>query len=142
MHVDDMDLTDVVFTHMDEGTKAITTINISRLLRDWKVRMRPVVMLPIDRDFAKFCVTNRGVEEHRLERLEREEIREPVLFAYWQSGEHLLIDGTHRYVAQTLKGASEIKARILPISVWRPYVIEGIPNDYAMKMMHGFSGIA
>lgn len=135
---------EVLFAHYDDKTQIETCISITRLLKDRKVRMQRVFDLEIDPVWAQYCLDNRGIEEHRLKRCVdlKGEYAEPVLYVHWGDGSKLHVDGVHRYVASWYNGYKQIKARILPVTVWRPYVVTGIPKlPRPDKLRDSFSGI-
>ncbi len=102
-----------------------------------------VGLVPVDKQFADWCSRERGVEPHRLGRwmtvLKPTNILhfEPFLFVHLKNTDsHLLIDGTHRYVACALLGIPEFPAIIVPEPEWKEYLIEMPP--FSLK---GWSGI-
>ena len=137
-----MNITDVIFTHIDPDNQKETVINITRLSLDFRVKIRPIVKIPIDPVWAEQSFHKRGLEEHRLKRIIlRPDLMEPVLFCVWPDGSHLLVDGNHRYAASWVMGATDIPARIIPRSVWKKHVIKGLPASNEQRLLTSFSGI-
>ena len=132
----------VLFTHVDHETDVVTNINVSTLSRDRRVKALKVERAPVDLDFAKFCLTNRGVEKHRLARLMDGPIREPILVCEWYDDTHLIVDGHHRYVASARRGFNAIKAKIIPKHVWMQHIVVGICPEVSKQTLTQFSGIA
>jgi hypothetical protein len=129
----------VAFTYQEPDTGKIYLFDITGIQRDYRTKLRPVVNIDVDPEFAKFSLTNRGIERHRLAPLYGEEIREPILVAIWGDGGHVVLDGNHRYVATALKGQRWIRARLLPRSIWGKHLIVGAPPEF--HLLGGFSGI-
>ncbi|MCO5157922.1 MAG: hypothetical protein M9945_14430 [Aquamicrobium sp.] len=141
MRYQDMDPLDVVFSLVDDKTGKTTHINVTALAKSWKTKARPIVTIEVEPAIAEYFVQKRGIEQHRVDRLMGEEIKEPLLLLHWIDGSHLLVDGHHRYVAASLKGQTELKARLVPKSVWSKYVIVDLPAERSDRMTKGFSGI-
>lgn len=82
------------------------------------------VDVPMDADFARYCVTNRGVEPHRLAQIEPP-IHTPILYVQWVDGKtHLLVDGHHRYVRAYQCGYRTIPSYILAYAEWEKFLVE------------------
>lgn len=117
------------------------------LLRREGIADLPTVVVPIDREFAMFCVQRRGVEAHRVERWGKWFLRNgaakapPLLFCHMEADQsHLLVDGTHRYVAAALCVLPELPAVVVPEAVWRRYLVD-LPQETTQDILTGFSGI-
>lgn len=141
--VSEISILEQVFTHIDPDTGEVTCLAIDRLKEDKRLRMKPVGLCPVTMEFAEFCLRERGVEPHRVARvLATYPDYDPVLFAAWGDGSHLLIDGVHRYIACATHGSPTIRGKIVPLTVWRSYRIDlnGFkPTAEDLKGM--FSGI-
>lgn len=134
---------EVLFVHFDEKTQTETCINVSRLLKDRKVKLQRTFDIEIDPVWAEYCLANRGVEEHRLKRCMelKGEYSEPILYVHWGDGSKLHVDGVHRYVASWMNGYKSIKARLVPVTMWRPYIVTGLNTPDMIKLRDSFSGI-
>jgi hypothetical protein len=136
---------ELVFTHQDFDTGKITIIAIERLMKSNAYRLRPKVSIPVEQDQARYFYENRGIERHRLSKFFGVPIRDPVTLLKWGDGSDLLADGNHRYVAAALKGESCILAKILPRSVWAPFIVNNIPEEFDGEAFEryksGWSGI-
>ena len=143
IHVSEIGPTEQIFTHIDPDTGETICLAIDRLKADKRLLMKPVGLCPVSMEFAEFCIRERGVEVHRVARvLAAYPVYDPVLFAAWGDGSHLLIDGVHRYVACATHGSPTIKGKIVPLTVWRSYRIDlggAHPSEGELKEM--FSGI-
>lgn len=143
-------ITDVIFTHFDEKTKKQTHYAVTRLRKQiitglekgWAIP----TTIPIQKDIADFCTSRRGVESHRLARLLQLETEyEPLLFLTLPNNTHLLVDGTHRYVASFLKNKPTIKAIVVNMKHSKRFVIKDYPkvleSQDEEKVIKSFSGI-
>lgn len=141
----------IAFTYVEEdGTVtnfAITQLVAALSAAHAKGKIEPV-HIPIEADFAQYCLTNRGIEQHRLDRLTEKHLEEPLVFAQWAGGTQLLIDGHHRYVKHSQLGHEIAPAFILPEVLWRLFVIDDFPfqgekmsEEEALEMTRSFSGI-
>lgn len=138
-------LTDEVFTHRAEDGKQITW-NISAI---WRVYDRlctkdevEIVEVPVDPEFAEWAFTNRGAEQHRIDRLNDDVLSVPILFKHDPRDDtHLMIDGTHRYIYSARTGKEWIRAVIVHPSVLRHAEIHVPPIqdwDGYLKSKSGF----
>jgi hypothetical protein len=138
---------DLIFSHTDDdGTT--THIAVGRLNEWCKVELSKgkieVFKVPIDVEFAEWCVSNHGIEPHRLARMvEHLSVldTEPVIFVAWPNGSHLLADGNHRYVSAARAGHTEINAFVLTDTEWWPFQIKGLPHLSMDLVQSGRSGI-
>lgn len=128
---DDLGAGLVMFTHVGEDGEQVTySIHhmqklVSALYKAGKLRAAYVA---VDRDFAKYCQTNRGIENHRLERITAEMIKtRPIFMLEMPDGSHLLADGHHRYVKASKLRLRTIRAFLLPKEVWEPCIVHGMP---------------
>lgn len=142
----DMDPREPIFTHVDTDTGVTTHMASTRMARRAEVELLAGriqgALIPIDDSFVEFCLSHRGIEQHRLQRLERHHLLSPMTFCVWQDGSHLLVDGSHRYVRHKHFGMKRGRALILPAEVWREYVIEGGEQVTDLDaLVNSFSGI-
>jgi hypothetical protein len=134
--------TDVLFTHFDDATGVQTTYNVTKLLEYCEGRQ--FYHIPITAEFAAFILTNRGIEQPRLDRLREvpfEKI-EPMILCTQEDSTVLLVDGCHRYVhmALTLK-VDHGPAYVLQLGEWEPFLVEGAPRVDPDRMINGYSGL-
>lgn len=134
--------TAVLFTHLDHETGEITNICVSSMLKDPAVQAHAATHVQIDDEFASFCLTNRGIENHRLARLMHVARPDPILIVEWGDGTHVIVDGNHRYVAASIRGHKLIRAKVLPPQLWHRHVVLNIPDHLSRGRLTGFSGIA
>lgn len=187
-------LTDELFTHVDE--KGVnTTYNVTQLQKHPIYKHTETVVIPVDREFAIYCLSYRGVEPHRLASAAQNMLVElcalpddgtdgplplhlpmqitpkpdadcvpsSVKLAYRHlrvaqcapltmleipealpppdDVSHLLIDGTHRYVAAWEHGAEGIRVKIVKRKLWKHFVVEGLPDETAASLLKQYSGL-
>lgn len=134
-------LTTVLFTHLDPKTGIELNLAVDMLLADRKVKLLPMKSFAIDADWAKRCMSDRGVEKHRLSRLlDVKDEFDPIYCIHYGDGSQLQIEGVHRYVASWMLHRRYIRVKIIPLTVWKPYQITGLPK--AEENFHqSFSGI-
>src|SRR4249919_3066469 len=127
-----LNLTDVIFTHIDDKTNKHYHYAISRirpqlangLMKGWAKPTK----VPVEEEVAKFCITNRGVELHRIMKLLPAKLPyEPIIFAEMGDGTHLLLDGTHRYVVSALRKLPDILAIIINNKHRKRFLIKDFP---------------
>lgn len=131
---------EVLFAHLDEDTHRPLVLAVERLVKHLQATRTDHTLVPISNDFAKLCFEKRGVEAHRLERLKDETITEPVVFIHMRDGSHLLVDGTHRYVATAIKRMLFIQAYLVERPEWMRFRVFGHP-PLTDKALRGYSGI-
>lgn len=125
-----------VFTHVDDVTGE------NRHFCTGIMNIAPAITsivpcnIPVDQAFAKWMVKNRGAEQHRLIELMSLPSKDiynwkPLLVAELRARppqhptpEHLIIDGTHRYIVAAIRGLHHIPARIVPEVLWHQYLLE------------------
>ncbi|QIG70146.1 hypothetical protein EVB87_046 [Rhizobium phage RHph_N28_1] len=131
----------ILFTYVDPDTGKNTTLNVTGIAKDRRTRARPIIQVPIDPEWAEKSLTLRGIEQHRLERLLTVDEIEPVLFAFWFGGFHVLIEGNHRYVSRWMRGETHIASKVVPMSVWQDYIVTGFNDETAIRLAKSFSGL-
>ena len=114
----------VYFTAEDPNTKALTTFNITSLTEYCKTDLAPV-LVPLTVENAVQIVQQRGLEQHRFDRLTVEMCAEPLIFAHMPDDTWLLIDGNHRYVKMVLQYYSKIAiAYLVEKEVWDKHLVK------------------
>lgn len=145
----DLDLNEAIFTHIADhpsGTGEQTNIAVDRLrehLRgEWRQKKRKPQMVAISKSFVGYIRKNRGLEQHRLDRLTESSLRkDPIILAEWPGGTHLIVDGHHRYVRADELGHSAIWAFVCDQPTWRPFLVEGLPQTTKHQLLTGRSGL-
>jgi hypothetical protein len=137
-------LTDEVFSWNDPDGGPTLHFAVTRLFAAVAYTF-PLKRVPIEREFATYCVHQRGVESARLaywrKRVESVDCP-PLLFCHFEKDDsHLLVDGTHRYVAAYLKQVDSLLAFIVPEKVWRQYLIIDLPSESDEKILSTPSGL-
>lgn len=141
-HWDKLPFDAILFTYIDPDTGKNTTLNVTGIEKDRRTRARPIVQVPIDPVWAENSLTLRGIEQHRLERVMALDEIEPVLFAFWFGGGHVLIEGNHRYVSRWMRGDTMIASKVVPMSVWQDYIVTGFNEESAARLAKSFSGLS
>jgi hypothetical protein len=127
----DIGLKEAIFTHIDDQDHQVD-IAIDRLsnatFAACAAGLLKCVQAPVQKQIADYFVSHRGVEQHRLDRLDLKTLStHPIIFGDWPNGAHMLLDGHHRYVKAYQLGLTQIKAVIVPEPAWRQYEIK---NNY------------
>lgn len=138
----DIDPFEAVFTHIGEDKTSVLCVASQRLVAAPEFLELEIVRTPVDREFGRWAMENRGIEEHRLERITVAAIMtSPIAYIHMPDHTHLLVDGSHRYVKASMLGFQTILARVVPEEIWRKYEIEPMPLGLAKMFTSGFSGI-
>lgn len=137
---------EIVFSHVDDRTGEVRHFATERIQRDINAGLlRPKeILADINPVFALAAVTIRGVERHRLDRVTAQDIcNYPIMMAHIPgvgrddpAREHLMIDGTHRYVKASFLGWKSIRAYELEPEMWEPYLVN-VPeiDDFTREQM-------
>lgn len=136
-----------VFTHVSDAGE-ITHFNIDLMTEIAFAAVQEglieVVHANVDPKHAAFCRAHRGIEQHRLDRIDVHAFLTPIFVCddFGHDSTSLLVDGHHRYVWAAEHGWEVIPAVILPPAVWQRclIVIEGLPDVETVLSSH--SGIA
>lgn len=141
IHVSRMGIREQVFTHKaEDGT--LRHFAADRLFRYCVGTGHEIVLVEIEPGYNMVIREKRGIEQHRLDRLTDDMLLLPVLYAMDVTpGTGLLIDGHHRYVRVAERGDTVIPAFVTQPKLWSRFLVEGIPDHYGEKQLHGFSGI-
>ena len=134
---------EVIFSHIDEDTGAQTHYAISTMLAWIKAHESEVDKLRavIDPEAAAMVEQCRGIEQHRLIPLLKVPDPDPVIFIEMQDSTHLLVDGSHRFVAMWKQGKPDLRAYMLTHEQAQQFVIDGIPHMPPEKVVGGYSGL-
>lgn len=139
MKMTDIGPLDEVFTHIDDATGAQTTYAAAALYRRAVQGGDGIetVKIPVEEQHAMFCVNQRGVEPERVVELlnHPEWLAKPILFIVMPDETHLLVDGTHRYVAAFAVQAPEVNAYLVPWTVAKDFIIEDVPQTPEEELM-------
>lgn len=122
---------EIVFSHVDDKTNEVRHFAVERIEKWLRTRSDiPIIRVPIDYVFAQFAFTYRGIEQHRFERITKRQIKtNPIVLAHMPgvgrdtTGEHLMIDGTHRYCKAAMLGMEHIHAYELQPEHWEPFLV-------------------
>lgn len=137
----DLSRLEVVFTHIDDQG-ANYNFAVDRMFAWCKKTYKEVFTVDLDIAFAYYSMEARGIEKHRLYRLPEAALKVPMLNIEWgDAGEHLLVDGHHRYVRACMLGKKTGRTFILDKTEWPQFQIEGLPDDTASRLRASFSGI-
>lgn len=137
---------EIVFSHVDDKTDEVRHFAVERIEKWLRTRTDiPIIRTRIDPIFAMFAVKYRGVEQHRFARITKRQIKtNPIVLAHMPgigrdtTGEHLMIDGTHRYCKAAMLGMEHIHAYELQPEHWEPFLID-IPemDSFTREQMIG-----
>lgn len=134
---------EVIFSHVDDDTGVITHFAISLALAWIKEHESEVekLLVGIEQDTAQMIFTCRGIEDHRLQPLLSVADPEPMLFVFMPDQTHLLIDGSHRYVAAAMRKDPHRRGYVLTWEQVQPFIIEGLPDMTKEQAVGGYSGL-
>jgi hypothetical protein len=158
MHWNTLPLSDQIFTHIDPSTKVETVLAATRLraLADASAVFASTpgeptngrilkILTDITSEGAKICVLHRGIEEPRLRNAMKTVASKkitPLLYTEWGDGTHLLIDGSHTYVALYLENYKAAPSYMVPETIWRSYCVEGLPKERSeADLLASYSGV-
>jgi len=144
MHISELRLNEITFTHEDDSTKELTTFAVERIAEYIKSNSGlQKYRIPVDLVHAEFIARNRGIEKHRLVRLLALDASEvnPIIVLAMPDGTHLIVDGNHRYLRAALREEPYVIANILERKDWEQFVVEGVPAELALFSLIGHSGI-
>lgn len=148
MHWSTLPIADQIFTHIDCETGAQTTFAVTHLRRLCDARVRlgrddHVRETPIDRDAARMILKMRGLERFRIRRAYRtkDDDYQPFIYCFMPDRTHLLVDGSHTYVARCMKRHTTAFAYIVPPSVWKCCLVEGLPDTTTEELLASNSGL-
>ena len=133
---------EVVFTHIDNVDGVERHFAVERMQKYLDQINYPISLVAVDKNFAHFCRVNRGIEQHRLDRIKISDLAKyPIIMGSWPDGTTVTFDGHHRYVKAAMLNIGAINARILPESIWRQFQIADGPTlgEEFLKTKH--SGI-
>lgn len=133
--------TEQIFTHVEPGTGANTTIATTSLQTHLRAISHPMCRIPLTVKDAKLLLTFRGIEKHRLARLTALCRYYPILVLEWADGTHLIADGTHSYCWQFAHGSTSALAWLVPRDIWEPFIVTGLPETTEQELLSSFSGI-
>lgn len=136
MKVSEVGLLDECFTHIAEDGKQ-TSYAVTKLVEYLAAHNWEKVVVPVEEFHAAYCVNNRGVEPDRIARLLQcvPALVRPIVFIHMPDNSHLLVDGTHRYVALFGLNRKEIFAHMVPWDVAKDFILEDIPNTTPERLM-------
>lgn len=138
---------EIVFSHVDNKTGKVRHFAVERIERDIRKlgTPPPIIQCPIDKHFATYAMQHRGIEAHRWNRITPQDVCNfPILLAHFPgvgidtAGEHLIIDGIHRYTRAAHWGWTHVPAYELRPEFWGPYLID-IPeqlNDWERERLN------
>ena len=135
-----------VFAHEDPDTGVVSHYAATSAMA-WAKEHEEVFMVDITKDHYDVLINHRGVEAHRVKRLTRQLRRDggfldPMVFFTMDDGTHLLVDGTHRYVAYFRCSYKQALAYVLrneAVNRFKVLGFESLPKENAL---HGFSGLS
>ncbi len=144
MHWSQLPLKDQMFTHLDDKTGAETNFAVSALRRFCNEFPTHVICgrVPLDEATSVMIMKHRGIERPRLRRAQKTKQFQPLLFVFMPDKTHLLVDGSHSYVAMWMRGIRQADAYIVEEPIWQHFLIEGLPPAPSKEaLLKSYSGI-
>jgi len=133
----------VIFSHVDDDTGAQMHFAITHALAWIKDHESEVekLLVGIEQGTAQMIFTCRGIEDHRLQPLLTVADPDPMLFVLMPDDTHLLIDGSHRYVAAAMRKDPARRGYVLTWEQAQQFVIEGLPIMPKEAVVGEYSGL-
>jgi hypothetical protein len=131
---------EVVFTWLDPVTEEEVTFAVERLAK-WAALHCETVETPVELVYALAIIRDRGLEQHRMDKLTLDSLLDPVLYLAMPGGTHLLADGNHRYVYAAFNGVKWLRARMVDEEHWRKFIVTGLPKAGKERILGGYSGL-
>lgn len=141
MNFNCLDLRGQIFTHIDPQTGVNTVFAATEIRRWCDQNILPLVMIPITRRDAEMIVQYRGIEADRLFRARATKRWLPLLLVHMPDATHLLIDGSHTYVARASLGHRWALAYLVPQEIWTYFTVEGLPQATEDQLANSWSGV-
>lgn len=146
LKMSDVDANEECFTHIYEGVA--TMFAVAQMKKSPEYLALEIFETPVELKFAEWVIKNRGVEQHRLDRITVQDLLAyPVTYCIFPTPEslgggfsHLLVDGSHRYVKASQLGFNTLFGRVVPENLWRKFQVE-VPLELAKFFVEGPSGI-
>ena len=129
--------TEICFSHVDDIDGTVRHFAIDRIVKAITLgQMTPRILeFPIDPMFAVYAMQHRGIEQHRFQRITPQDVAHyPVVLAHMPGvgkdtqGNHLIIDGSHRYCRAFQLGWKTLRGYELSPAMWEPFLID-IPEE-------------
>jgi hypothetical protein len=117
---------DIMYVWTDDKTLLTYTFAIGRMAEAIKLLKPDHTYVALDEDHYKFVRDNRGIEEHRLDRLRNIDpyFLDPIIMAYWPHDKSwLTLDGNHRTVALYESGFRHVKAVMCQPEFWKQFLV-------------------
>ena len=127
MKIRDCQRTDQTFTHIDTDFDGKVRHFNTTALAEWALCTgQEVHEIEVEADKAEWISKNHGVEQAKLTAITATTLNDPILFACWPDGTHLLIDGNHRYVAAAALGRKSLPAYFIEPKNWEGFLVEDV----------------
>lgn len=119
-----------VFTHIDEEMKVQRSWNVTLLIRYIEENKKdfPIFRIAVTKEGYNICKTSRGYEQHRLDRMTANILREKPVIYIELGNTHLMIDGTHRLMKAYELGWKSQPGYIVKEEVWKYFLVDN-PNS-------------
>ncbi len=140
MKVADLDLFAETFHYVaEDGTQTTYAVKALNEYIDAHPELEKF-KIDIDAVHVHRFVSNNEVEIGRIERLmaEPERLVRAIVFVEQPNGEHILVDGRHRYTAFFKLRAPVILAYVLPWELGKQFIVEDFPH-MPEEMIYGYS---
>lgn len=137
----DIDKREVIFSHIDDKSGEQTTFAVDRIIKYCLDNKVGAVMVPIEKQFVDHCINKGGFEADRLHKLYGKRLMFPMILIDTEDGDHLLIDGTHRYVKHAFMNHKIARAWVLSPAIWRQFVVTGEPKLTRGQLQSMSSGL-
>lgn len=143
VNINEMRGDEISFTHQDAKTGRYTSFAVTRMTKFIELNRDKVKLykVPVYVEFAAYIKDNRGVEIHRLLSILDAEHIDPIIMLRMPDDSCLIVDGNHRYMAAAMAKMQFIDAYILEADQWEAFVIDGISEAMAARVLRISSGL-
>lgn len=125
---------ETIYEWQSPDTGQIRMWAIDRLNKWLETSGREISKTSVKAEMAKFFISSRGIEQHRIERLlaaPDEVLIRPIVIMTLDSGgpnPHLTLDGHHRYVVFHMLRQKFIPLYVISEADAAPFEISGVPR--------------
>lgn len=132
-----------VYTWQDPDTGETRLWAVERLAKWLETGPVEHQLAKVESRWSDYYRENRGIEDHRIEWLKRNFNASitPIIILKLVGGQHITLDGHHRYVLLAELGIPFIRAYILTEEQASQFEVKDFPKPKGRLNIHAYSGI-